>query len=139
LEKDTLRRYRHLNREIDQLLEEKKRWKELALRVTPGYSEAPTGAGSGSGRIPSAVEKIILWEGKIDAKIDELVELRKEIEILINRVDDATQREILHRRYILGHKWEKISADMLLDYRWVLRLHGRALQKLTTQSHIDLC
>jgi len=138
LEKDTLRRYRCLNREINRLLEEKKQWEELALKVTPGYSETPAGSGSGSGRIPSAVEKIIIWEEKIDAKIDELVGLRKEIEVLISGIDDATQREILYRRYILGHKWEKISADMLLDYRWVLRLHGRALQKLATKSHPDL-
>ena len=47
-------------------------------------------------------------------------------------------REILIRRYISGQKWERIAVEIHLEYRWVLRLHGKALQKLTPESHPEM-
>ena len=136
--KDYLKQYKTLDREIDRLLEEQQRWKDLALRVTPGYEGAvPTGSPDGN-RIPTAVERIAEWEEKIDRKVDQLVALREEIEGMVSELDNKSQREILIRRYIFGQKWEHIAVAMHLEYRWVLRIHGRALQKLTIKSHPEM-
>ncbi len=131
--KEYLSQYGQLNREIDRLLEEKARWMALALRATPSLSEEPKGGGRPGGRIPAAVEKIAEWEEKINEKIDRLVKLRQEIEERVRCIPDPKQREVLLRRYVQGQKWEQIAVQMNLDYRWVLRLHGRAL--LTIESH----
>lgn len=132
--KEYLQQYTRLNREIDRLMEEKKRWEDLALKVAPGYDGS---SGSGTGRI-QAVEQIAEWEQRIDQKVDQLVALREEIERMVSEIDNRTQQEILLRRYISGQKWERIALEMHLEYRWVLRLHGRALQKLTPKSHPEM-
>ena len=132
--KEYLRQYVQIEREIGRLLEERQRWVDLATRITPVYSDTPVSGQSGDWKIPAAVERIAEQEEKIDAKISELVERRAEIERTVKQVEDVRQREILNRRYLYGQKWEKIAEDMCLDYRWVLRLHGRALQKLTTKK-----
>ena len=125
--KEYLAQYGRLNREIDRLLEEK-------ARVTPTLSQEPKGGGGGD-RIQLAVEKIAEVEDKINAQIDRLVDLRREIEEKLSALPDGKQKEVLHRRYILGQKWEEIAVQMGLDYRWILRIHGKALLQLTIESH----
>ena len=132
--KEYLAQYGRLNREIDRLLEEKARWFALAARVTPTLSQEPKGGGGGD-RLQLAVEKIAEVEDKINAQIDRLVDLRQEIEEKLSALPDSKQKEVLHRRYILGQKWEEIAVQMDLDYRWILRIHGKALLQLTIESH----
>ena len=74
------------------------------------------------------ISKIVDLETEINTEIDKLVEKRKEIESVIRAVEDSTLRTLLEYRYINGKKWEEIALMMGYDYRWVLRLHGRALE-----------
>lgn len=64
------------------------------------------------------------------SELNRLAALRGEIQETIDSVPDTKLRSVLHRKYILGEKWEEVSVHMHLDYRWVLRLHGRALQMI---------
>ena len=72
------------------------------------------------------------------ARLDELMrelEAEKEMQMVtyreirqqIGMVPDPTEQEILSRRYLLEQRWEKISVEMNYDYRYVLKLHGKAL------------
>ena len=135
--KEYLRQYRQIEREILRLIDERQRWVDLATRITPIYSNTPKGGQSGDGKIPAAVERIIGQEEKIDAKVRELMAVLDDIETKIAALEDERQREILRRRYLGGQKWEEIAKEMHLDYRWVLRLHGRALQKIEAKIEID--
>ena len=135
--KEYLRQYGQLKREVLRLIDERQRWVDLATRITPTYSDAPKGGRSGDGKIPAAVERIIEQERKIDARFRELMGLFDEIEGKITGIEDSRQREILRRRYLGEQKWEEIAKEMHLDYRWVLRLHGRALQKIEAKIEID--
>ena len=131
--KQYLLRYRQAEREVRLLMEEKERLLALATKVTPSYSGEAHGSGSGS-RVESAAEKIIQCEEEINRAIDCAVDLRSEIKGAIATVPDWKLREILTRRYILGQKWEQIAWEMHLEFRWVRRLHGRAIDALTLES-----
>lgn len=131
--KQYLLRYRQAEREVRLLMEEKERLLALATKVTPSYSGEAKGSGSGS-RVESATEKIIQCEEEINRAIDCAVDLRSEIKGAIATVPDWKLREILTRRYILGQKWEQIAWEMSLEFRWVRRLHGRAIAVLTLES-----
>ena len=72
----------------------------------------------------------------MNQRIDAAVEKRKEIETVIETLEDKTLQLLLRYRYIDGMTWEQIAVKMRYDYRWVLRLHGRALERLTIESHI---
>lgn len=133
--KEYLKRYRKIDREVNQLIMEKDEIIALGTRITPRYSDLPRGWGE-SNKVQLSVEKLEAQEEKIDKKIDLLHEVKADIEKAIQTVEDDTLKLLLRYRYINGLTWEKIAVTMNYDYRWILRLHGKALNKLTIKSHI---
>lgn len=131
--KQYLLRYRQAEREVQLLMEEKERLLALATKVTPSLSGEAHGSGGGD-RVGTATEKIIQCEEEINRAVDRAVDLRNEIKGAIATVPDWKLREILTRRYILGQKWEQVAWEMSLEFRWVRRLHGRAIAILTLES-----
>ena len=136
--KEYLLGYQRINQRVNCLLLEQQRWRELATRVSPNLSGMPRGGGGGGTQ--GAISKIVDLETEINAEIDKLVGKRKKIESVICAVEDSTLRTLLEYRYINGKKWEEIALMMGYDYRWALRLHGRALSAVdehAIESHID--
>ena len=64
---------------------------------------------------------------QLEAEKDVAIQKRKEIYDQIQSMADGNEKEILERRYLMGETWEKIAVSMNYNYRWVLRIHGRAL------------
>lgn len=126
--KEYLLGYQYLNQRINRLLLEQQQWRELATRVSPNLSGMPRGGGRGGAQ--EAISKIVDLETEINAEIDKLVEKRKEIEGIIRMVEDSTLRTLLEYRYINGKKWEEIALMMGYDYRYILKIHGKALSAL---------
>lgn len=100
--------------------------RDNAGRITPAYSLAPGGGGTGQ-RIENAMVKLADLETENSLDIEKLVEALAEIRQLITLVDDPVLRLILHKRYLCYQKWEQIAADLNYSYRRVLQMHGRAL------------
>lgn len=133
--KEYLKRYRKIDREVNQLLMEKDEIFSLGTKTTPTYSDMPKGTGENN-KIQSTIEKLEEQEEKINKKIDLLYEVKEDIEKTLHTVEDDTLRVLLRYRYINGLTWEEIAVTMNYDYRWILRLHGKALNELTIKSHI---
>lgn len=134
--KTWLRSYRYLKSEVERLEEELAEWRSKAEKMTRELSGMPSGSGGGD-KVPACVEKIWELERKLSAKLSDMVEQRQAIERAIEALPD-NQKQLMHYRYIDGMKWEKVAVEMNMEYRWVLRIHGRALQeicKLTMESH----
>ena len=121
-----LKRYKQIDKEIDQLLLEKREIFSLGTKVTPTYSDMPKGTGA-SDKVQSTVEKLEEYERKIDVKIDDWYEAKLNIEKAIHTVESDTLRLLLRYRYINGWTWEKIAVEMNYAYRNVTRLHGKAI------------
>lgn len=64
---------------------------------------------------------------KLEAEKEMQMVTYREIRQQIGMVSDATEQEILSRRYLLGQSWEKIAVEMKYSYRHVTKLHGYAL------------
>ena len=124
--KEYLKRYRKIDREVNQLLMEKDEIISLGTRITPRYSDLPRGWGE-SNKVQLSVEKLEAQEEKIDKKIDLLHEVKADIEKAIQTVENDTLRVLLRYRYINGFTWEKISVMMGYGYRNITRLPGKAL------------
>ena len=56
-------------------------------------------------------------------------DIRADIINKINQLNNSDYEQILYQRYCLHRAWEEIAVDMRYSYRWILKLHGRALKE----------
>ena len=124
-----LSRYWRMSKRIDRLLEEQYRWKCLAMKVTENFSPTPGGGESGS-PIERPMDKVDELERKITQAIDELADIRMEIEAVLGQLEDDTLRKLMEYRYIDGLTWEQVAEKMHYSWRHTCRLHGEALAKI---------
>lgn len=125
-----LRRYRQALRRQAELEQEVEQLDSAAKRVTPMLSGMPGGQGDGNA-LPRAVENLLEAKAELEAQCDICGDIRREVVAAIEQVTNQRDHEILRRRYILGQRWEEIAAEMHLEYRWVRRLHKRAVGSLS--------
>lgn len=129
-----LRRYRDAQRTMRRLLEELQQLQAEATSVSQALSGMPSGGGDGQA-IPRAVERIADAESRLVSAYGATLAECSRVKDAIDTVPDPLRRDILTSRYILGQRWERIAADIDRDLRWVLRLHHRAVDELTIESH----
>ena len=129
-----LRRYRDAQRTMRRLLEELAQLRAEAASVSQALSGMPSDGGDGQA-IPRAVERIADAESRLASAYGAALAELNWVKDAIDTVPDPLRRDILTRRYILGQRWERIAADIDRDLRWVLRLHHRAVEELTIESH----
>ena len=132
--KEFLNQYLNAEKEIGIKLDQIARLRELSTKTTQTLTPDRVKRNS-ENRLESSVSKIVDIEREIGASIDQLERTRLQVESVINSVPNVNQRNVLRLRYISGMKWEQIAVKLNYDYRWVLRLHGKALNKIAIESH----
>lgn len=131
--KEYMLRYQILDREIDRLLDERKKWRERAEKITPSYSDMPRG-GEQNDKVCEAVTQIVEIEERINREIDSLVQLEKNIFRMIHSVSNPKLQLVLKYRYIDGLTYDEIANKMHYDIRHVHRMHGWALRSIRNQT-----
>lgn len=121
--KEWLNRAYKLNVEIDQLEAAKQAMFERLTSATPSYG----GEVVGGTKDPHKYDLYADYKLAIDNRVDELFAIKTEIHALINRIEDTKYRALLTARYINFKTFEQIAVDMSYDWRWIMRLHKRAL------------
>lgn len=123
--KQYLRRYQEAKKRAKRIQEE---IEELRSSKT-----SPVGLGDGMPH-GSGTSDLSGYAARLDELLRELAAeqemqmiVYREIRQQIGMVSDATEQEILSRRYLLGQSWEKIAVEMKYSYRHVTKLHGYAL------------
>lgn len=132
-----LNQYRIMHIEIDQITKELQRWQDLATRISPSYSDMPHGGGSD--RVQTAAVEVAELTDKLNQKLHQAIMVQENIKKLLESLDDIKLRQLMSYRYINGMRWEEIAVRMDFNYRWVLRLHRKALNQISEQaieSHI---
>ncbi len=128
--KEYLEQIRTLDRRINNNLQALEQLEALATKVTAVNNGDRVQSSGSQDKMADTVIKIIELKQEINADIDRLVDMKCEIIPVIDAVQDADFYDVLYKRYILCKKWEEIALDMHYSFRWVLKLHGRALQKI---------
>ena len=127
-----LKQYRSLSMEIDQISEELQRWQDLATRISPSYSDMPHGGGSD--KVQTAAVEVAELTDKLNRKLHQAIMVQENIKKLLESLDDIKLRQLMSYRYINGMRWEEIAVRMDFNYRWVLRLHRKALNQISEQA-----
>ena len=126
--KEYLKRAYWLDGRIKSKSEQIQSLNELATGCTTVLSGMPHSPNRGSSRMADAVCKIIDLENEIAADVDELVQTKREIVEVINKVENAELRILLEQRYLCGATWERIAINMNYGLRYVHCLHKKALK-----------
>ena len=117
-----------LNIEINMLLEEKNEVFSLACQMTTN---------SQNEKVQTSHQNVgenkwihyIEYENLVNARIDELYAIKKEILEAINQVDNSVYRALLINRYIQFKTWQQIALLLDYDYYHVIKyLHPKALK-----------
>lgn len=88
---------------------------------------SPNSSGDALGR---AVAKVVDYESEANEMINQLVELRLEIETVISELTDESERTVLEKRYLFFESWEQIAIDMGYSLRMIYYLNKKALKKI---------
>ena len=128
--KEYLLQAKYLDQQINNKICQLRMLNDLATKVTYTMTGMPGGFGERASKQDSVVTKIIDFQKEINADIDRLVDLKREILISIQALNSVEYQLVLEKRYIMFEKWEKIAADMNTDIRNIYRIHGKALLEL---------
>lgn len=84
-------------------------------------------------RIGDLIDKLSALRREYIEQAHEFVDVANEVRRLINGVSDPRFHELLCRRYLFNQRWERIAVDMGYDFRYILKLHVRALEQVYRQ------
>ena len=66
----------------------------------------------------------------VDRQIEKLEQVRAEILQVIGQIEDNTLATLLTEYYVNDKTWEEVAVQMRYSWRWVRRLHVRALEQV---------
>lgn len=124
-----LNQYKYLNANIDRKIKSLEDWKSKIFNVTGTISDMPKGSNR-KNVIENGVAAIDEIESSINQDIDNLVNLRREIEGKIDEVENLQLRELLKCRYLDFKSWEEIAFRNGYTWRNAYYLHEKALDKV---------
>ena len=117
--RDCIRRERQLQEQIDAL---------RSQQMFPSVNHDGMPQGNAHSDLSGYVARLDALISQLEHEQAMAVRQYKEIHDRIHKMQDGAEKEVLIRRYLMGRTWEQIAAEMDYNYRWVLRLHGRALR-----------
>ena len=118
---------RLLDMEIDTLIEESQSIRDMATQVTSTINDMPGAPLKNNDRFQDTMVSLIDYERKINSRIDELVNLKQEINDIIGKLPRLEHRIVLTKRYLQRKRWEQIAVEMEYEERQVRRFKTEAL------------
>lgn len=107
---------------------------EVSISITQAVKPVVVYTGPGDKIGDTAIEMATL-ESEIALEIQALVDIQRETSIAIETLlQNDSLKAILEAYYLSGMRWEEIACAMHYAYRWVLRLHKRALQQMQLEA-----
>lgn len=104
--------------------------RELAQKVTPVISEDKVQTGFNGDKLGDTIAKLVDIESQINAQIDKYIEIRDEVNRMIDTLENADQRLILRLRYLEFMSWDCIETSYPYSRSTIFRLHKQGLKEL---------
>lgn len=126
--KEYLKQAFYIDRRINDKLEQISCLRDLATKATSIINEMPGSATHDPHSMQEVIAKIIDDEEEVNAAIEGLVDLKRDIRHTIEQVPDENEKMLLEQRYLSFKSWGRLAEDMNFSLRWVHIMHGRALK-----------
>ena len=125
-----LRQVERLDVQIQNKLIEREQWRDIALGITASIGGERVQASSSQQKMADAVVKCVDIENEINVLIDNLIETKKDVIATIEKIDNPTEYDILHKRYIQFLTLQEIADRYGREYTTITTTHGRALKNV---------
>lgn len=124
-----LEQVERLNTMIENKTAEVMQWREIATSITAHSDSERVQASGSKQKMADALDKVVDLEVEINSMIFSLITLKQNIISTIELLN-ATEYDVLHKRYIQGMLFEEIGATRRKSKSWATTVHGRALQSV---------
>ena len=133
-----LRQLRSLDILINAMLQEKERLFAMATKVNAPLSDCKVQTSPDKSKTEEIIIKMTALGETINNQVDHYVDLKTKVTEQINMLSDTRYRVLLYMRYINGYSFAEIAQRMDYEIRWVMSLHGRALQEFWRINKQDI-
>lgn len=103
-------------------------WCEMRVRAKLSQLEQLHQLMLEAGGSDKTMAKIAALQEEIDRDVNELVDRKREILLLIRRVPDLRYRTLLELRYLQMWTWEKVAANMKYSESHIMQLSNESLE-----------
>lgn len=128
--KEYLAQAYRIDKRINSKLEQIVSLRELATKATSTLSDTPPSGSRNVHSMEGIIVKMMELENEINADIDVLVDLKKEIMSIIKKINNPEQQTLLELRYLCFKTWEQIAVDMGYSIQNAYKVHDRALENI---------
>lgn len=125
--KEYLNQAFRIDQRINSKLEQIQSLRDMLTKTGMTLSDMPKNPNKGESRIENTMVKILDMEKQIDADVDTLVSLKKDIMEVIRAVEPVDCQMLLELRYLCFKTWEDIAVELDCTVRNVHFLHSKAL------------
>lgn len=122
-----------IDQRINSKIEQVASLRELSQKATATLTDMPKGSQNIHSK-ENIITKMLDLENDINADINKLVDLKREIVGVINNVSEPELQTILEQRYLCFKGWEQIAVDMGYSLQHIFRLHAAALKKIKVKD-----
>lgn len=123
-----LNRAYRMEQQVESKLQQIAALRSMAQSLTSCIGPEPVSHTRNVTSMQDTVNKIIEEEEALNADIDRLVDIKREIADTISKVSNVTYRLILEKRHLCFQMWEQIAYEMNYSARSVQTKYREALQ-----------
>lgn len=117
-----------LRMKIDEFRDQLINLSETGTRITPSYGLAPASSGNNTSKPEQVALAVFELEREINAAIEKQCAALREIYASIDLLDDEMLKLIMVMHYVNLKSWEQIAAETGYSWRWIHKLHSKALE-----------
>lgn len=109
---------------------EQQQWYDMALNITANMGSERVQSSGSKSKMADAVDKCIDVGDQINALIDKLVDIKRDVIQTLEKLNSPTEYRVLHMRYIQFKDLQEIADHFHKEYGWATTTHGRALKNV---------
>ena len=128
-----------LDRRIDSKLEQLSVLKDMATKTTSVMSDDVVSHTRNVHSMQDVIAKIIDMQAEINADIDQLVDLKREIMQVVKAVQNPEHQTLLELRYLCFKSWEDVAQELGYNVRHIYRLHDEAVDQIIIPDAAESC
>ena len=131
---ELLKQAYYIDVRIDNKLEQMETLNALATKATTTFGNEPVSGTRDVHKREETICKIVDLQNEINADIDNLVDLKRELRKTIESIPNVDYRTVLELRYLNFRKWEEIAVTMGYRLRNVHYIHDKAIEYLNGEK-----